>query len=242
MADYQRVKTELLKFDHLNPRLVEEKKLSKNTKENVIIKLLWDTMDVKELVMSINNNGYFNNDPIIIGVENNRKIVLEGNRRLAAVKLLLNPSILPKVKIPIASEGLRKEIETLPTVLMSRESAWNFIGYKHVNGPAKWTSYAKAQYIVDVHRKYGTSLDDLADQIGDKNKAVRKLYRTFLVVEQAERDTNFSRDDTFTGRLAFSHLSTALNYKGFISYLNLKSEDKNLKKYVPDAKMENWTL
>lgn len=30
--------------------------------------------------------------------------------------------------------------------------------FKHVNGPAKWSSYAKAKYIAEIHQKYNIEL------------------------------------------------------------------------------------
>ena len=85
---------------------------------------------------------------------------------------------------------------------------WRFLGFKHVNGPAKWTSFAKAIYIAEVHREYNVPLADIAEQIGDRHKTVQRLFRGLMVLDQAEKMkvlisridiTRSLRFHTFTG-------------------------------------------
>ena len=71
-----------LSFDRRNPRLVEFD-LPANATELDVIQLLWETMAVRELALSIAASGYFQNEPLIVASENGRNVVIEGNRRLA---------------------------------------------------------------------------------------------------------------------------------------------------------------
>jgi hypothetical protein len=84
----QQVKVSDLYFDHDNPRLAEYG-ITKATPEDEVLKILWDAMDVRELVQSISASGFFPQEALIIAEEAGRKIVIEGNRRLAAVKVCL---------------------------------------------------------------------------------------------------------------------------------------------------------
>lgn len=52
------IPTEDLHFDHRNPRL-SEYGIDANTLESDILKILWDAMDVRELVQSIAASGFF---------------------------------------------------------------------------------------------------------------------------------------------------------------------------------------
>lgn len=235
MNTIENIPVEDLNFDYKNPRLVEFEEISKGSTEDDIIKVLWDAMDVKEIILSIVNNGYFTNDPLIYANENGVKYVIEGNRRLAAVKILLNPDKY-NWDIPKISTEKKREILKLPVICMSRDKAWNFIGFKHVNGPAKWGSYAKARYIAQVHNEFKIPLDTIAVSIGDTHQTVRKLYRGLMVVEQAEKETNFKREDSKREHFAFSHLYTGLGYRGFADFLNLKSENEDTIKYIPENK------
>ena len=212
-----------LTFDVANPRLTEFELTARSTEEE-IIQILWDAMDVREIVLSIAASGFFRHEPVIVANEEGGHVVIEGNRRLAAVKLLLHPSLARKmnIKIPRISAQARKDIEEIPTVQATREEAWRYLGFKHVNGPAKWGSYAKSRYIADVHKDFGVALKDIARQIGDTHQTVQRLFRGLMVIEQAERLAVFSREDRWRGHFSFSYLYTGLDYVGIRTFLGLQ--------------------
>ena len=223
-----------LYFDYDNPRLAEYG-ITKSTPEDEILNILWDAMDVRELVQSIAASGFFPQEALIITQENGRSIVIEGNRRLAAVKVLLagDRSSDRGWAIPKLTTKARTDLQTLPTISSSRENAWRFLGFKHVNGPAKWSSYAKAAYISTVHKTFGIPLADIANQIGDRHNTVQRLYRGLMVLEQAEREGVYNRENVFRTRLAFSHLYTGLDYEGIGGFLNISPKEKETDSPVP---------
>lgn len=219
------IKADELCFDVENPRLVEFS-ITPSTSEKTIISVLWKYMAVDEIVMSILAYGFFNHEAIYAVNENGKLIIVEGNRRLAAVKSILNPSIIGSGMnkfLPKITDELKQKLNNgLPVIVLeNREKAWRYIGFKHVNGAAKWGSYAKAQYIASVHDNFRKSLDEIAEQIGDANNTVKKLYQGLMVIKEAERRTSFKSDDTYNNRLFFSHLYTAIGYEGFRKYLDL---------------------
>jgi len=216
----------MVEFDEINPHTTEEQ----------IIQILWEAMDVRELVMSIAASGYFENEPLIVSQETGRNIVIEGNRRLAAVKVILNPQLID-AKIPEVDQSIKDSLREIPVMITTREEAWRYLGFKHVNGPAKWNSYAKARYIVQVHDEFNIPLDNIANQIGDTHKTVQRLYRGLMVIQQAEREKIFSREDTKRDHFAFSHIYTGLQYKGISQFLRLKAEEENTKEFVPQDKI-----
>ena len=223
-----------LTFDIRNPRLVDSG-LKDNSTEDEIIEVLWKTMDVKELVMSIAASGFFSHEPIIVAKENGKNVVIEGNRRLAAVKLLLDPTLALKLNlnVPPISTDARLAIQEIPVVFNTREEAWRYLGFKHVNGPAKWSSYAKSQYIADVHRKYGVSLEDIATQIGDTHRTVQRLFRGLMVVEQAEDMKVFDRRDRWNTHFSFSHLYAGIGYDGIGPFIGLRDASEEKEQPVP---------
>lgn len=231
-----------LYFDVENPRMVEFR-FTKETPIDIIINTLWDQMGVEELVMSILSYGFFEHEPMYAIEENGKLVVVEGNRRLAAVTAILKPDIIKNGKMGRYQDRITDEIKDqllhrLPIlVLDSRKSTWEYIGYKHVNGAAKWGAYAKAHYITRVHREYGIGLEKIAEQIGDANNTVRKMYQGYLVLEQAIDQTGFAIEDAYTKRIYFSHLYTAIGYDNFKSFLNLQSNFDS--KYPIDAEHLN---
>jgi hypothetical protein len=228
-----------LRFDHLNPRLAEYG-ITPATSDEDILKILWEAMDVRELMQSISASGYFPHEPIIVAKEGGKCIVIEGNRRLAAVKVLLSPEFAKENgwEVPKLSADALNKLKELPAIISNRKESWRYLGFKHVNGPAKWSSYAKAAYIAEVHRDYKVSLADIANQIGDRHNTVQRLYRGLMVLEQAERAKVYDREDRFRQRLAFSHLYTGLDYEGIGSFLNIAPKEKETDEPVPKNKLK----
>ena len=226
-----------LRFDCKNPRLPEFD-LHSETPETEIIRILWDAMDVRELVMSISASGFFPQEPLIVADEGGKNVVIEGNRRLAAVKLLLDTALVKKLAVPVRplDEKDRLRLNELPVIRSSRKDAWRYLGFKHVNGPAKWGSYAKSKYISEVHRNHKVSLKDIGVQIGDTHRTVQRLYRGLMVIEQAERLKVFDRDDRWRTHFSFSHIYTGVDYPNISKFIGLRAENSESADPVPSER------
>lgn len=238
-ADIIAIDVSELAFDFKNPRLVEFD-ITSQTTEPEIVTLLWEAMDVRELVMSIAASGFFRHEPLIIAHEGGRNVVIEGNRRLAAVKALLEPDLVSELNatIPDIAESARADLNMLPCLISTREEAWQYLGFKHVNGPAKWSSYAKSHYIAEVHRNFGVPLANVAQQIGDTHRTVQRLFRGLMVIEQAEHMGVFNRENRWYRHFSFSHLYTGIDYPGISSYIGLRPESDEDTEPVPLEKKE----
>ena len=232
-AEISPMKVSDLSLDVDNPRLPEFD-LTDNATETDIIRVLWEAMDVREVVMSIAASGFFAHEPLIVAQEGKKNIVIEGNRRLAAVKVLLDPSLIEmEVDLPEITEDGKEALQELPTVKGTRKDAWRYLGFKHVNGPAKWSSYAKSRYIADVHRNFSIKLEDIAKQIGDTHRTVQRLFRGLMVIEQAESMKIFRREDRWRNHFSFSHLYTGLDYDGISTFIGLRPETEEDQEPVP---------
>jgi hypothetical protein len=238
-ADIQKIEVSELVFDLQNPRLVEFRKGAEFTAEE-ILETLWEEMDVKELVLSMASSGFFPHEPLIVAKESGENVVIEGNRRLAALKVLLHPEIAKSHgwELPEISEELCSSLKRVPVIFQDRAESWRYLGYKHVNGPAKWSSFAKAKYIAQVHRDFGVTLADIAKQIGDGHRTVQRLYRGLMVLEQAENSGTYNPENRTTPRIFFSHLYTALDYPGFTSFLAIKPKEEETNAPVPKEKLK----
>jgi hypothetical protein len=231
--------TQDLCFDWKNPRLSEYQVIA-STPDEEILTILWEAMDVLEIVQSIEASGFFQHEPLIVAKENSKYIVIEGNRRLAAVKVLLNPGYAKEQgwNVPTLSMVEKNHLLNLPVIVINRKDSWRYLGFKHVNGPAKWTGYAKAKYIADIHENYGISLQEIARQIGDRHKTVQRLFRSLMVLRQAEKAKIYNIEDRYNPRFAFSHLYTGLDYEGISSFLGIESKNDEDKTPVPDKKIQ----
>jgi len=236
---YERVPTKDLCFDPANPRLVEYVGDGKPTQDN-LLRVLWQKMAVDELAMSIAACGYFDYEPLFVAEENGKLLVIEGNRRLAAVRLLLDKQAreaLRATDLPKITTSRAQSLQSLPVIRTSRNQVWQLLGVKHVNGPAKWGSYAKAHYIAQVHGEFGVPLDEIASQIGDKHQTVQRLYRALMVIEQAEEKGVFKRENCYKAHFSFSHLYTGLDYEGIAAFVQLREESSESRAPVPASRL-----
>lgn len=224
-----------LLLDPKNPRL-SDFGLNGNPSQAEIAGVLWSRMAVDEVALSIAENGFYRHESLYAVREHGKLYVIEGNRRLAAVKLLRDDQLRRDLKIsslPTISSVAKKQIERLPVIICKREDVWAFLGFKHINGPQAWESYPKAHYIAWVHNGLDVSLDEIARRIGDKHSTVARLYDGLMVLEQGEAAHVFHRDDRFREHFSFSHLTTGLGYSGIQSFLGLPGGDRAIGKRRP---------
>lgn len=221
-----------LLLDPLNPRLAEYASGFKIEEQESILALLAKNFHLTELFDSIiASDGFWMHEPLIVVATAGKKfVVVEGNRRLAAVKLLLKPDLASRIEyhgVPEIGSPLRTKLEKLPIVVTERRDAWEFVGFKHVNGAKVWDPIAKAEFIARVHEEYEIPLDEIAKTIGDRNSTVVRLYHGLKVLNQATSSGYFdpSRRYNQARQLAFSHLYTGLGYDGIRQFLALTDDD-----------------
>lgn len=231
-----RISVEKLEFDRHNPRLVASETDLRNAPDEVILRELVKDADIGELISSINANGYMDIEPIIVTQEGVRKKgnyrVLEGNRRLSAIRFLRNPELATKCRLSmpkeISSGTLQSVSEVTVYEVANEHEARAFIGFKHINGAHRWDSYAKARFIAQwYHDDYssGITIEDIAYKLGDNNQQVRSLLGGMLVLKQAEDAELFDISDrTKPGTFGFSHLYTALARLEYRQFLGLDKD------------------
>lgn len=208
-----------LTFDTDNPRFIDGQ--FKN--EDEIIAHLVDEADVNELVQSILSAGYVDYEPLIVLEKNN--IVLEGNRRLAALRLIVDAELrnrlkyqLPNIDAPAAAPATVRV-----RYVSNRSEARSFIGFKHINGPFKWDALAKAKYAAEWFNE-GADIATISRTLGDGHNTVRRLVNGWYALQQAQRD-GFEISKITKRSFSFSHLYTALTRASVRDFLGIGDED-----------------
>jgi hypothetical protein len=252
-ANRAKVPANLLKFDDTNPRYTPDKRPA-NSSDAAIIQYLDRTADLGELIQSIASGGYIDIEPLIVVERAGELVVLEGNRRLAALKVLSSPQVAEETNISVPE--LTPEVElSLQEVTVfkvaAEEDARELIGFKHINGPQGWDAYAKARYAarwLDEQQGKGSAaltLTDIAARMGDKHDTLFRIVSAVYVLRQAEERDLFSVEDRFQKNFSFSHLYTALTYTEFREFVGLPRAERNVdppRNPVPDDSLPNLKL
>jgi hypothetical protein len=233
----ERVPVDLLDFDENNPRFTPDKRPS-GSGEEAVISMLAASADLAELIQSISTSGYINIEPLIVIERAGRLAVLEGNRRLAAVKALRDPEVAAAARISVPAMGLEQRA-TLDELLVYRvateDDARDLIGFKHINGPQAWDAFAKARFAArwldDEHRKREAgqpsfSLQQIANRMGDQHMTIHRMVAALFVLDQAEQNNVYEIADRKRKSFSFSHLYTGLAYEEFTTYLGMPRPDR----------------
>lgn len=224
----QRFKTSNLEFDPNNPRFY---RLNHATSDEAIVEEMLDDEGVQDLMASIGQKGYFEGEPLLVTRESGRLIVVEGNRRLAAVKLL-NSEFEPPARRQTSVDLLREEALVEPQYELpcieypTRKDVMRYLGYRHITGIREWDSLSKARYLADIRQEFYAELGEpeqmksLAKDIGSRAAYVSQLITALGLYVHAE-NTNFFGLPMGAKDVEFSYLTTALNYKKITDWLGL---------------------
>ncbi|MFA1289662.1 ParB N-terminal domain-containing protein [Xanthomonas axonopodis pv. nakataecorchori] len=224
----KRIAVSLLDFDPENPRFPPD--VASGSVIKLIERFVRDER-LLELVESIGNQGYFDGEPLLVIPKGKRFVVLEGNRRLAALKLLTGELPAPSGRISIedAVENAEHRPEEVATLLFSDRSAiLRYLGFRHITGIKAWSALQKARYIKRLRNEYFSnlpyeeSLRALAKETGSKAPYIGQVLAALALYETAEM-ANFFDLSIDADEIDFSIISTALSYANIVSFLGLEN-------------------
>ena len=171
--------------DNSDYRVVEspdvfDAKVQRRT-ENII--LGHNQENVRDLIASIKANGWLDLDPILVERRSGKNLVLEGNRRVAALKHLqrrykdafidlgrLDPTIFSRV--PIIFHEFADESQQL--VMM---------GLHHISGKRRWPAVNRAIAIRRLQKHLHGDADAVCNALGMSKREFNLSSRTLALVE-----------------------------------------------------------
>jgi len=152
--------------------------------------------ELRALKESIEINGYINIEALVLKpYEHNPDlfVVVEGNRRVAAMKWLKNDREAGS-EIPMT---LIESFNSISAIILDTTDE-NYdqiqhilIGVRHVSGIKQWGGYQRAKLLVELVEENGFSVSEAAQRIGmSPNEALRR-FRAFKALEQLANDDEF---------------------------------------------------
>lgn len=175
-----------LLLDPQNPRLPRE--IRGNADQGTLATYIARRYHAIEVARSIASNGFFESEPLIAVKASSKWRVVEGNRRLTALKGLVDPNLRKGFSSAKEWERISKNAnlpDRIPVVVAAKEKdIWPIVGYRHISGIEPWDPYAKAQFIAD-RVDSDVSWENVAILVGESETSVRSHYRNFKINEQA---------------------------------------------------------
>ncbi len=219
-----------LDFDPKNPRFY---RLRGESSDETVISEMLDDEGVQDLMSSIGQQGYFPGEPLLVAPSGDgRFIVVEGNRRLAAVKLLNGQLQPPRRKsrsvAMIVGEAKHTPTELPCIVYESRDLVLRYLGYRHITGIKEWDALSKARYLADLKDTFYSELSEseqlrtIAKEIGSRSDAVGKLLTGLALFDSAEESKFFRSHNLSPEVVDFSYVTTAIGYSKIANWLGLE--------------------
>lgn len=236
--EVQWVGIDKLRLDPLNPRLPDD---MEGASQPQLLSALARDYDLQDLGQSIADHGYFSEEPLVT-IKNGRDkwTVIEGNRRLATLLLLDDPTSAPanvRQRWIELSEGRRRRVTSVPILeYEERDQITPYLGFRHITGVLQWRPYQKARYIAQLVEESHMNFNQIARTIGSRTPTVREHYIAYTLNRQANNQFNINTEYVSFGVLRRS-LSDP-NIRSFIR-LDLDKPETELARPVPRSSAKN---
>jgi hypothetical protein len=232
-TEIQYIPVDKLKYDPQNPRLPSSVVKGHNEKE--VINWMLTDASIIELMGSIGEKGFFPAEPLLVVADKKdtgKYIVIEGNRRLTAVKLLLRPELANKRTTSInqiIDEAKLKPSELPVIVFSKREDILDYLGFKHITGVKPWSALAKAKYLKELQKDYkklplNEQYKKLAQAIGSRADYVEELLLMLDLYERVHDNDYFGIDDLNEDSIDFGTYYNAIKYSNIASFVGIDKD------------------
>jgi len=186
-------------LDPNNPRFVDfkwdyVKREEIEPKQKEVQEKLIAGFAVEKLASNIEVNGFLPIDRVIIQEidgENSKYVVLEGNRRICAAKIVAQ-------KLEKSTDATNVEIKTslanIPCLLYTgtnSKAAWIFQGLRHISGIMDWPAFNKAKLLVTMVSDEGLTLSDVGSRFGLSPYGAGQWMRAFYAYSQSKESSDY---------------------------------------------------
>ena len=168
--------------------------------------------DIEELQFSILRNGFLPLDRIVVrplDSHDDKFVVVEGNRRLAALKLLrerIRESLVSEENISDEYlDNLLDQTKELSVLIYngshSDDISWIFQGIRHIGGIRQWEPAQRAKLVADQFENGSSTFTETGQKFGLSARAVGRLYRSYKALEQMRANDEYgkkARNDYFS--------------------------------------------
>jgi hypothetical protein len=203
--------------------------------------------NLDELGVSFLESGFWPQEAVLVVEEKlygtKSLVVVEGNRRIAALRMLRKALDGEKVsqkwtQIVRDKKAPLMLFTRIPYILVdSRKDVESFLGFRHVTGIEQWRPAEKAEYIARLIDERGLSYEEVMRKIGSKTNTVRQNYISYRLLLQMGDHHDISIEKV---EGEFSVLFLSLRTNGVQNYLHIDmlANPVKAKKPVPSSRIK----
>jgi len=233
-AEFGYVSPDELQFDPNNPRFGGE--LLRKRQEQIQELLIGKPYYASELIDSFLENGFIGYEPLVVRKEDGLYVVLEGNRRLAAVKHILQNRTQYETAENKGKINSLEEIPVLkfPDIGAGQDAAQRiYLGVRHLFGYREWPPLSKAKFLHREIKELG-DIDRVVRELGITKSDIQRYLTPYRVLLKTESDIPEGKD--------FWLLGESLTRSGVRKYVQLDVNRKTVQVNHVNAKKVSHLL
>jgi hypothetical protein len=225
--EVESLRPEEIDFDPNNPRFGNIK--NSNTSQVALAeRLLGEPYFASELVDSFVENGFIPYEPLIVKkIAGGRYMVIEGNRRLAAVKFIRKAGSGYPASVV-------SRLDRIPALIFAAEEDRDrirvYLGIRHLLGFREWPAESKAVFL-ERESKETPDLSKLLKDVGLKKREARRFLIPYRLFTRVGESVPAGQD--------FWMLAEAIGRDGVKQYVQLDVDPQTLAiRGVDDVKLK----
>lgn len=237
-----------LYLDPKNPRLGRAAH-SESLSQDAVYDLMRD-WSLEELATSFLESGFWPHEAVLCAKEEidgqERLVVIEGNRRIAALKRLKKAfdgieRSRQWTELVDGTKEPKKLFDEVPYIALTKRGDVDaFLGFRHVTGIKEWAPPEKAQFIAKLIDEGGLDYRQVMRKIGSKTPVVERNYIAYCILTQMETVEDLSVREVED---RFSVLFLSLRSRHVQKFLGLEKkfgiDPKNVKPPIGDDYIDN---
>lgn len=196
------IELEKIYLDPNNPRFVSmvwehvaDSKVKDERVQKYVIQKLETEFSVDRLVMNMEINGYLPIDRVVLRqIDDDTYVVLEGNRRICAAKLLQQKH---KDNSGSVASEIMESIATIPCLVYTgtnTEASWIFQGLRHIMGIQEWSAFNKARLIVTLMEEETLNLTEVGKRFGLTAFGAGQWVRGYYAFKQTKETSDYTKE------------------------------------------------
>lgn len=155
--------------------------------------------NIQPLVDSIKEIGFLKMDRMVVReFEPEKYVVIEGNRRLTAIKTILGDY---KRRIIELQDHVAKSLQKIEVLVVegnddSNTDTWLIQGLRHITGVRDWGPYQQANLVLTLVKKEGCTFKEAGKIIGISPNRASSMLRGLLGLQQMMVDEDYGKEAT----------------------------------------------
>jgi len=165
----------------------------KNKTQDVVITDLFVNEKAMQILESIYKNGLFPDEIPVVVKQNNKYVVIDGNRRVVSLKAMLTPGIAPKHfqnKIEKIMQGYTPIDKIKVIIAPSRKDIDKYLAAKHTKTTRRPWSALRRAYFYYAQKENGINIEKLIERY--ENKDIPKYIKMYEMQQVALSLNNIS--------------------------------------------------